>query len=189
MRRMLARVLFFSFLVAGCGEKKAPPPTPKAAPSAAPIPTTPIDGKVSGKAFTPKKMTMVTAKGYGEWRVTLEGVVSGGETTAIRFPVRSPLAAGKVVDVNATGIVPGAKAMAISIQSGTGSTTTSNASYRVEITRWEVKPCPDDGASTHEGGHASGRLHLRVPSEDVEVAGTFEDAVVSYGPTPDWEYR
>jgi hypothetical protein len=190
--RLAKTVLFFAFiLAAGCSNKDAPPSakgSAKATTSAASIPTTPVDGKLGGQAFTLKKVTIVTAKGFGEWRVTLEGT-RGGETAAIRFPVRAALGPGKTVEASAAGITPGGKPISVNVQRATDSTTSSNASYRLEIARWDVKPCPADSAPTHEGGHASGRLFVRVPSEDVEIAGTFEDALVSYGATPDWEYR
>ena len=46
-----------------------------------------------------------------------------------------------------------------------------------------------DGEATHEGGLASGKIFVKVPPENVEVAGTFTDATVSYRHTPDWTYH
>jgi hypothetical protein len=188
--------LTLSLVVAGCSKKEAssegkPSATTstKAVASAASIPSQPVSGKLGEQGFTLKKASMVTAKGFGEWRLTLEGTTSGGETAAIRLPIRSALAAGKSIDVGAASLTPGAKVAGVSVQSGTKSTTSSNASYRIEITKWDVKPCPADGEPTHPGGYASGKIRVVVPGENVEVAGTFEDAAVTYGATPDWDYR
>jgi hypothetical protein len=158
--------------------------------SAASIPTTPLAGQLGGQPFTLKKISMVTAKGFGEWRLSIEGSTPNAETAAIRLPVRAALGAGKTAESGATGLTPGAaRAFAINVQNGPSNTTSTSASYRLEITKWDVKPCPTDMDPTHEGGLASGRILVKVPGEKVEVAGTFTDAVVKYGQTPDWDYR
>jgi hypothetical protein len=185
----LVLVLLATRLATGCSKKDPPTTEATASASASSIPATPVGGKLGGDPFTLKKMSMVTGKGLGEWRLTLEGSTPSAETAALRMPVRSALGAGKTVESGATPLTPGANVPGVSIQNGPKNVTSTNASYRIEITKWDVKPCPTDNEATHEGGLASGRILVKVPSENVEVAGTFTDAVVSYRQTPDWAYR
>ena len=117
----------------------------------------------------------------------------GARSSAGYRPWKSGIAEhdGRVywVESGATPLRPGAKVPSVNIQQGSNNTTSNNASYRIEITKWDVKPCPTDNEPTHEGGLASGRILVKVPSENTEVSGTFTDAVVRYGQTPDWAYR
>jgi hypothetical protein len=182
------------FTTSGGCSKKEKEPTPTETTTAASavvstIPSTPLAGTVEGEPFVLKKVSLLTAKGFGEWRLTIEGSTPVAATAALRMPVRSALGVGKTLDVAATTLAPGTRPPSVNIQAGPKNMTTNNASYRVEITKWDVKPCPTDDAGTHEGGLASGRILVKVPPENVEVSGTFTDAVVSYGQTPDWKYQ
>jgi hypothetical protein len=178
---------------AGCSKKeKEPTPTETTTAASAvvsTIPATPLSGTLEGEPFALKKVTLLTSKGFGEWRLTIEGSTPVAAMAALRMPVRSPLAVGKTLDVAATTLAPGTRPPSVNIQAGPKNTTTNNASYRLEITKWDVKPCPTDDAASHEGGLASGRILVKVPGENVEVSGAFTDAVVSYGQTPDWKYQ
>jgi hypothetical protein len=175
-------------VLSGCSKKTESQSTATTSASASTIPSTPVSGKIGGEAFTLKKVTILTGKGFGEWRLAIDGSTPETAAVALRMPVRSPLGVGKTVEVGATPLSPGSKPVGVNIQRGTSNTTTTNMSYRLEITKWDVKPCPTDTSPTHEGGLASGRILVKVPGENVEVAGTFTDAVVSYGETPDWTY-
>jgi hypothetical protein len=192
MIRASAFAFAFAVLaVAGCSKKDPPTNETKStsASAAASIPATPLSGTVGGEPFTLKKMSFLTAKGFGEWRMALEGSTPGAPTAALRMPIRSALGVGKTAEVGATPLSPGSKPPGVNIQVGPKNTTTTNASYRVEITKWDVKPCPTDDEPLHEGGLASGRILVKVPGENVAIAGTFTDAVVTYGQTPDWDYK
>jgi hypothetical protein len=193
--RSFVAVALFSAAI-GC-TKKDPPPTEttsaaasaSASKLAAAIVARPVGGELAGAPFTLKKMSMVTGKGFNEWRISVEGSTLTAEIAAIRLPVRGPLGPGKTFENAATPLTPGASVPGIAIQNGPNNTSTTNASYRIEITKWDVKPCPTDGEATHEGGLASGRIIVSVPQEKVEVSGTFTDAAVSYKQTPDWKYQ
>lgn len=185
----LGAFAFALVVTAGCSKTDPPKSETTSAASAAGIATTPLAGKLGGQPFTLKKMSMLTSKGFGEWRLTIEGSTPTAETAALRLPVRGALGVGKTVEAGPQGLTPGASVPGVTIQNGPSNTTSTNASYRIEITKWDVKPCPTDSEPTHEGGLASGRILIKVPSENVEVAGTFTDAIVRYGQTPDWAYR
>src|SRR4051812_35664506 len=105
MTELAAKFLVFTLLAAsvGCDNKKDPPgATTKAAASTAAstsaIPTTPLSGKLGDQPFNLKKATIVTAKGFGEWRMSLEGETAGGQAAAIRLPLRGALAVGKTIE-------------------------------------------------------------------------------------------
>ena len=72
-----AALALLSLLVAtGCDDKKdTPAPATKAAASASsalpPIPNTPLSGHIGDQAFTLKKVSIVTAKGFGNAKADL----------------------------------------------------------------------------------------------------------------------
>jgi hypothetical protein len=193
--RIAVALPFLALVAGGCdGCKKDGTDTKPAASSSASvtsisIPDKPLAGKLGDQPFTLKKITLLTAKGFGEWRMSVEGSTPTAEKAAVRLPVKSALGPGKSFETGPQALTFGGHISGITVTNGEMNTSSSEATYRVEITKWDVKPCPTDDSPTHDGGLASGRIFIKVPPANTEIAGTFTDAVVTYGQTPDWTYH
>ena len=141
----------------------------------------------------------MTGTGFDYWNVELVGSTpaSPDTTTAgIKFPgaklafhAQQALGPGKILEGGSSLTSPSAPLVGgVYVTRGAKTTSTSSSSFRLEITEWKVEPCtPANAYAT--GGVASGRVRLRVPSEHVDVEGTFTNAKVEYQGMPAWAYR
>jgi hypothetical protein len=164
----------------------APPAVTVAVPPASmPIPSAPVAGSVRGEGLVTPHVDIVE---NGHWSFKVQAASYGAAVTVQNLTFDGTGVITKTKgdrDITCDAFSPSNKQKK---RPQSLDAITSNCSYWIDITKWDVPPYDAQKGGVQHVGRVSGKVYVQIASEGdsdyAQAAGEFDDAEVTYWQDP-----